>query len=622
MSRRRRRWLLPAVVLGLALAAIGGQPALAAPLDGWAVQQYDANLTNVHFANANVGFAVGQRGTIMTTGNGGQTWSLQSSGVDVFLFDVHALSSSIAIAVGEQGTILRTTDGGGTWKPQKSNTAENLHAVDFLDSQKGLAAGTGGTILRTVDGGAKWIPATDAAGLTVINDIDLVSSTHAYAVGNKGGIIRSANGGDLWGPLSWTKRGRGAFPNLFAVSFANSSTGWAVGQHGTILRIENDGSKITQQSSGVSTHLNAVDAAGATGSYAAVAGADGTVLYGKQGGATWSNYSSKVNAAGAKVDLHGVDANTAVTPLAPIYAVGVGGTIVKSGAQYKSFAAQVLPAVTGKQLRAVHFVDADDGWAAGADGTVLRTTNGGQTWQAESDSDLGGHVFNGAANGRVVGADGRVFYKTNTAADWLDQSVDPVKDLYAVRSAFGWWIVGETGAILWSLNGLNFNFVTAGLPVNKKTTTFYDIRFAGNAGWIVGANGTILKSTNSTNVQSNTASWQSQNSTVSYALKGVYFANSSSGFAVGDNGVLRTTNGGATWVATPKPPGAPFEDVHAVNHANATVAGQGGIFKYTADSTEKWTPQLQGYPVTALSFVDANTGWAVGDNGLIVKHVV
>ena len=50
---------------------------------------------------------------------------------------------------GDSGTILTTIDGGTTWTRSPSNTAQNLCKVKFSDANHGWAVGFGGTILRT-----------------------------------------------------------------------------------------------------------------------------------------------------------------------------------------------------------------------------------------------------------------------------------------------------------------------------------------------------------------------------------------------------------------------------------------------------------------------------------------
>jgi len=56
-------------------------------------------------------------------------------------------------AVGEKGTIVKTTNGGADWQGQPSGTTIDLNSLCFLDANKGLAVGWYGTILMTTNGG-------------------------------------------------------------------------------------------------------------------------------------------------------------------------------------------------------------------------------------------------------------------------------------------------------------------------------------------------------------------------------------------------------------------------------------------------------------------------------------
>ena len=68
-------------------------------------------------------------------------------------------------AVGDRGVIWHTDDGGATWRQQPSPVSCHLNAVFFIDGRRGWAvggesrprkAGSRGVVLRTDDGGATW----------------------------------------------------------------------------------------------------------------------------------------------------------------------------------------------------------------------------------------------------------------------------------------------------------------------------------------------------------------------------------------------------------------------------------------------------------------------------------
>jgi photosystem II stability/assembly factor-like uncharacterized protein len=70
--------------------------------------------------------------------------------------EVQFIDVAKGIAVGEHGVILSTLDGGTTWTPVSSGVVTTLTAVEFCSPMVGIADGAEGVILRTTDGGNSW----------------------------------------------------------------------------------------------------------------------------------------------------------------------------------------------------------------------------------------------------------------------------------------------------------------------------------------------------------------------------------------------------------------------------------------------------------------------------------
>lgn len=60
------------------------------------------------------------------------------------------------VAVGERGIIVHSDDGGQRWQPSDVPVSVTLTAVRFADQQHGMAVGHGGTVLVSEDGGRRW----------------------------------------------------------------------------------------------------------------------------------------------------------------------------------------------------------------------------------------------------------------------------------------------------------------------------------------------------------------------------------------------------------------------------------------------------------------------------------
>ena len=253
------------------------------------------DLFGVYFMNSSTGWACGRAGTIISSGDGGQSWGAVPSGVGMTismvnlpdgvsgcfvgtnqndqvrvtgnsgtnwnmpaggdppnfgaLHDLHMVTTSVGWAVGAAGAVMKTTDGGNIWATQADGlTAVRLRAVFFTDSQTGWAAGEGGKILSTISGGTMWSATT--AGGNVFYDLNFIDANTGWAVGENGTIFKTTNGGGTWSPQS-----SGVSSRLRGVHFVDANTGWIVGEGGIVLKTTNGGTNWGQQASGVTNNL-------------------------------------------------------------------------------------------------------------------------------------------------------------------------------------------------------------------------------------------------------------------------------------------------------------------------------------------------------------------------------
>src|SRR4029077_11217469 len=126
-------------------------------------------LQDFSFIDTNNGFAVGARGTILRTTDGGNNWELIAGATEDDLYGVSFIDSNIGTVVGNFGAILRTTDAGSHWTIQREGISDVLFGVSFTDPNNGTAVGSDGLILRTTDGGTNWIPQTSGT-TNLLND--------------------------------------------------------------------------------------------------------------------------------------------------------------------------------------------------------------------------------------------------------------------------------------------------------------------------------------------------------------------------------------------------------------------------------------------------------------------
>ena len=122
------------------------------------------NLRGLHVVDANTVWASGTHGTVLVTGDGGESWierKIEQAG-DADIRDIHGFDEGMAIAItaGRPGRIYRTTSGGRTWKLCGAKSDAFFNSLSFWDDQNGIVMSdpVGGKfwIARTQDGGKSW----------------------------------------------------------------------------------------------------------------------------------------------------------------------------------------------------------------------------------------------------------------------------------------------------------------------------------------------------------------------------------------------------------------------------------------------------------------------------------
>ena len=321
-------------------------------------------------------------------------------------------------------------------------------------------------------------------------------------------------------------------------------------------------------------------------------------------------------------------------------------------------------------LRAVHFVDARTGWAAGGRGVLLRTSDGGASWKLmprPSEDTLRDVHFTSALSGWLVCdqsdyapqlPDQPRSYLLRTADGGMSWSrVEPTGADTEVRltrvvfaDAARGWAFGEAGALYATLDE-GRTWAQQEVPTRHLLLggAFLDAQ----RGWLVGAGSTLLYTSDGG------ASWRAgrlegiarddedapafgqraQTPAVVAAsagqapparaaktnarLNAVCFADAARGWAVGARGrIFATADGGRTWRAQASGVTDDLFDVKFVNQREGWVAGAGGTLLHTADGGASWSivPSGTTHTIERLCFADAARGWAVGFGGTVLAY--
>jgi photosystem II stability/assembly factor-like uncharacterized protein len=228
----------------------------------------DALLTSVYL-NGNQAWVVGGSGLVVNTNNTGDMypdWSTQRgvakskdwivSAANARLYGVHF--DKIAAngwAVGEKGTVISTVNGGKQWKELEAagGSKATLLGVYFntlakdTPSPKGWAVGTEGTLLtmNTTFGGEE-IWSTEKLSTHTLNSVHFnADARRGWIVGENSTVLYTLDGGKTWlpqKPQNLEENPNSPKPWLRSVHVAESGlNGWVVGTGGTVQRTQNSG---------------------------------------------------------------------------------------------------------------------------------------------------------------------------------------------------------------------------------------------------------------------------------------------------------------------------------------------------------------------------------------------
>jgi photosystem II stability/assembly factor-like uncharacterized protein len=114
------------------------------------------------------------------------------------LLDV-ARQGQALVAVGDRGHVLVSRDGGDSWVQADVPTRAMLTGVYMHDAKLGWAVGHDEVILRTRDGGTTWERVNYAPEHEKpLLDVWFEDANHGFAVGAYGGLLETRNAGDTW----------------------------------------------------------------------------------------------------------------------------------------------------------------------------------------------------------------------------------------------------------------------------------------------------------------------------------------------------------------------------------------------------------------------------------------
>lgn len=173
-----------------------GDGGMAAP----AVDPTGAPFLSVWCDTAEHAIAVGGFGYLLSTSDGGKTWSKGMDRLDNpdgwHLYDIEALrgNEGTVFIAGEKGTLFRSRDHGASWERLESPYDGSLFGVTGIDDQSLMVHGLQGNVWLSRDLGESWQQVK--TGITRgINDGAMLDDGSLVLVGNSGVLLTSHDGG-------------------------------------------------------------------------------------------------------------------------------------------------------------------------------------------------------------------------------------------------------------------------------------------------------------------------------------------------------------------------------------------------------------------------------------------
>ncbi|HUQ03896.1 MAG TPA: YCF48-related protein [Kofleriaceae bacterium] len=258
--------------------------------------------------------------------------------------------------VGSDGLMASVDTEGALGPGYDLDSDHDLLGIACRGLDTAFVVGELGTFLRTFDGGESW----DVIDLDTTRTLRSVAAADDVVyTGGDGLLLRSPDRGTTWAPLpvdpsaSWN-----------AVTTGHGGAALALSASGAVWRHDS----ATDSFTSVATLAGArVVSMSHDGLHAVVAGAGRSILRSDDGGLTWRSIE-----LGASFDLH----DAWVTGAGETIAVGADGMMVRVARTDAVTSAQIAPGT----LRTIHINARGVGLAAGDDGVVVSTEDGGSSW--------------------------------------------------------------------------------------------------------------------------------------------------------------------------------------------------------------------------------------------------
>ncbi|MBA3285572.1 MAG: T9SS type A sorting domain-containing protein, partial [Nitrosopumilus sp.] len=306
----------------------------------------------------------------------------------------------------------------------------------------------------------------------------------------------------------------------------------------------------------------------------------------------------------------------------------------------------IINSGTSNSLNRVDFPSVNVGYVLPFNGQLLRTVNGGTTWDSLSSltligdpwfdsndisfvNDSVGFVTTHNNNGNI-----KLYKTTDMANTWMDLTPDSnlwgflkVQFLNYQRGYL--YLYSTAGDRSWITNdgGATWTELALGFGLGSGTSSIPTMFFVNDSsGYLAGGDGSFGYQGKIARTNDAGQSWSLTILPAAYTLiNSIHFPNKDTGYVVTRNGgIFRSADEGSTWDSITTLNITTYSRIFFTDGSTGFIISGSNIYK-TLDAGLSWTIDFSsatGINLNGVDFLDNTVGYVVGNNGTIVKNSI